>query len=97
MTQQELILPPASHKNDPDTSKQAEKKAPIKGQALIVLNNLRSYQPCTMFELASWARLDYYMLQKRISVLEKNNLAVRDGTKKNPATNNQCQIWKAVY
>lgn len=95
MNQIDLTLPPASHRHDPETSKRAERRANISGQALQVYDALLRIGPCAMFELSERTGLDYFICQRRISVIEKNDLAERIGTTVNPTSGNKCCVWAA--
>lgn len=94
--QLQLEIPPASHRHDPPTSKAAEHRANISGQALQVYTALRAHGPATMRELADKSGIDYYVCQRRISVLHNNNLAERTGSQENPDTGNHCSVWRAL-
>lgn len=89
-----LSIPPASRRTNPDTSKQAEARAPISKQAQQLYAALQQYGPGTMHEIAAASGMDYYVCQKRISVLARNGLAVRIGEKRNPGTGNNCAVWR---
>ena len=96
MSAHALFLPPAAHHADPVTSYRAEPKANIKGQALTLLRQLREHGPCTMKELSRDSGLDYYLCQKRISVLLANGLARVARIRACQITGNDCQEWTAV-
>lgn len=85
--------PPAVHHADPVTSYRGEKKANIKGQALTLYHLLREHGPCTMHELADATGFDYYVAQKRVSVLQKNAMAGVVRVRACRITGNDCQEW----
>ena len=89
----DLFTPPAVRRNDPISSWRAEKKANIKGQALTLLHLLREHCPCTMRELSRDSGMDYYLAQKRISVLLANGLAMVVRIRPCQITGNDCQEW----
>lgn len=97
-----LIMPQAHHTDDPETSVIAAKKADIKGQALEVLKALKKYPRRTAYELANAIKndpdfkLDYYKIQRRLSVLKVNRLAKTVGERQNPVTGLNNQVWEAV-
>ena len=90
-----MFQPPASHRYDPETSHAAERVANIKGQALELYEALKRHGPATMRELSAITGVDYYTYQRRCSVLERNHLAIRCGTRTNPQTGQENQIWRA--
>lgn len=92
----DLFLPPAVHRNDAISSWRAEKKANIKGQALTLLHLLREHCPCTMRELSQITGGDYYIFQRRISVLQANGLARVVRVRPCQITGNDCQEWSAI-
>jgi len=92
----DLFQPPATHARDPISSWRAEPKANIKGQALTLLRLLREHGPCTMRELSKASGFDYYIAQKRISVLQVNGLARVVRVRACQVTGNDCQEWEAV-
>lgn len=90
------FLPPASHARDPISSFRAEPKANIKGQALTLLHLLREHGPATMRELSEATGFDYYVAQKRVSVLYANNLTKKPTIRPCHVTGNDCQCWTAI-
>lgn len=94
--QQQFILTPAVHRSDPITSFKAAEKAPIKGQALEVLNALKKYPNRTPRELSRDSGLDYHLVQKRLSVLRTNYLAYSNSKRVCEVSGNECGVWNPV-
>lgn len=84
---------PTSHKNDPITSYKAADTANIKGQALQVYEALKRYPNRTARELSEASGIDYYIVQRRLSILRTNGLAKTIGERVCVFTNRECKVW----
>ena len=85
---------PASRKTDPDSSKEAERKADIKGQRKIVLDAMQGKQDITALELAAMHGLDRYMVSRRLPELEKLGLVTRHRSEDGRPLVRQCKICR---
>jgi len=65
---------------DPDTSKEAVNKTSIKGQCEDILNAIKSLNtPFTALDLADYSGIDYYIIQRRLSTLQRKGHIERTG------------------
>ena len=65
---------------DPETSRKAVNTLSIKGQCESILKAIKSLnKPFTASELSDFSGIDYYTIQKRLSVLERKDQIQRTG------------------
>lgn len=74
-----------AHRRDPVTSKTSAhaiaKSGRIDGECAQILDALKRFPLHTARELARDSGIDYYVIQKRLSVLERNGYAQRRGAR----------------
>ena len=87
--------PPRSHRNDPETSKDAEPDPETLGRLQTeALEFVKLYPGRTAYELAELAPYkDQRKIPKRLSELEKRKLIKMRGTKINPDSGKECSLW----
>ncbi len=89
------------HKDDPDTSKEAAEDMVKSGrlskqeeevwQTIKYHVNNTFYKDFTAKELVPWRRLDYYLVQRRLSGLHNKGKIERTGAKRG-----KCRVWRIV-
>lgn len=97
MNQTAMHFPPASHRNDPATSRQAEAAITESGgrqtQADIVLSIVREHGGLTSAELTQFCDLDRWQIARRLPDLEANELVTKGNARRCTVTNKASVVW----
>ena len=97
MNQTALHFPPASHRNDPATSRQAEAAITQSGarqtQAELVLDLVREHGGLTSAELTQFCDLDRWQIARRLPDLEANGLVIKGNARRCTITNKASVVW----
>lgn len=94
--------PPLARTTDPRSSLRGadyvENSGRLQSQCDMILNALRRWSNCTARELSERTGIDYILLQKRLSVLRKRNLARVTGERLCTVsrTGIPAQVWEAT-
>jgi len=94
----QLNYPPASHRNDPHTSRQAEAAITESGarqtQAELVLDLVRRHGGLTSAELSlKTLTLDRSQIARRLPDLESNGLVQKGGARQCTVTRKSSVVW----
>lgn len=88
-----------SHRQDPETSKQAARRVQAAKQQEEVYQAYRVFAPCTARELADKSGIDYFVIQRRSKELRNAFLIerhYRDKAKKKPLKRGGCAVHWVV-
>ncbi len=79
-------------RTDPETSREAAHNVfkSLPEQESFVLEALKKFAPCTARELSNQSFLDYHLIQRRVSGLERKELIKRNGVK------DKMTVWEVV-
>lgn len=85
-----------ARRNDPATSKKAANEFRAGTLPAQIMALLRELGPLTEFEVAARIRRDRVSVSPRFAQLRDQGLIRVNGTKINPATNKEAQIWEII-
>ena len=98
MNQLSIDLPfAATHRNDPSSSHEAESKVRksdrMKHQCEQVFQAIKACPNCTAGELSDRSGIDYQIIQRRVSILERNGLIKRQGKRVCSVNHTSQTVW----
>ena len=101
MNQLSIDLPfAATHRNDPSSSHEAEEKVKgsgkMKDQCEQVFQAIKNHPNCTAGELSERSRIDYQIIQRRVSILERNGLINRRSRRVCAVNRTKQTVWESA-
>lgn len=102
MTPQELNFNsvPLVHKDDPITSFESaetvQKSGKLKQQCEAVFQAIKNFPNSTAGELARSSNIDYQIIQRRVSILERNGLIKRRSRRVCAVNHTKQTVWESA-